>query len=139
MPNPLPAISRAWDTKPTATALPLVMIPTGIVALIFGDGASKAFNNFGGATLIRILGFALALGGVLVVTSITRNDALLEALGFAAASFGAIIYGVGVILGLHTQGLIAGLFALGTAVGFLGRIRLLMRAGRVATTNQGGS
>ena len=126
----LRSLGAAWDEKPTAVTLPIIMVSTGCTGLVLGDHASKAFSNFGGATLIRIMGFTMALGGVLVVTSIARSDTVLEAVGLVLAAFGAFIYGAGVILGLGTQGLIAGQLALGAAIGFLGRIRLLMRAGR---------
>lgn len=128
MPNPFLRLADAWDTKPTATTLPIGMISIGACALVLGDHASKAFDNFGGATLVRVLGFAMLVGGLIVVTGIVRADPSLEPIGLALATLGALIYGIGVIAGLHSQGLIAGQLALYAAVGFLGRIRLLVRA-----------
>jgi hypothetical protein len=117
----------AWLTHPVATTIPFGMIPIGVEALILGDHASKAFGNFGGATLVRVLGVALLLGGLIVVTGIVREDPALEPIGLTFVALGATIYGGGVIAGLGPQGLIAGQLALGIAVGFLGRILRLVR------------
>jgi hypothetical protein len=113
--------------RPTATALPLTLIAAGIVAVVLGSHASKAFDNLGGALLVRFLGVVLLLGGLVVVTGIIRSDPALEPIGLTLIAAGLAFYGVGVALGLGTQGLIAGLIAVGSAVGFLGRIRLLIR------------
>lgn len=124
-------LRAAWMTKPTAVTLPVVMIFTGLTALILGEASSKAFTNLGGATLIRVMGAAMLLGGSLIVAGIVRADPALEPMGLTLAALGASIYGAGVIIGLGVGGLIAGQLALGIAVGFLGRIWLLLRAGRL--------
>jgi hypothetical protein len=125
--NPLVRLWCAWIEEPTVTTLPLVMIPIGVEALILGGHASKAFDNLGGAFLVRGLGAALLVGGLVVVAGIIRRDPALEPIGLAIAAVGATLYGGGVMLGLGSQGLIAGQFALGVAIGFLGRIRKAIR------------
>jgi hypothetical protein len=125
--NPLVRLWCAWIEEPTVTTLPLVMIPIGVEALILGGHASKAFDNLGGALLVRGLGVALLVGGLVVVAGIIRRDPALEPIGLAIAAVGATLYGGGVMLGLGSQGLIAGQFAIGVAIGFLGRIRKAIR------------
>lgn len=125
--NPLVRLWCAWVEEPTVTTLPLVMIPIGVEALILGGHASKAFDNLGGSLLVRALGVALLVGGLVVVAGIIRRDPALEPIGLAIAAVGAILYGGGVMLGLGSQGLIAGQFAIGVAIGFLGRIRKAIR------------
>jgi hypothetical protein len=125
--GPLVRLWCAWIEEPTVTTLPLVMIPIGVEALILGGHASKAFDNLGGELLVRCLGAALLLGGLVVVAGIIRRDPALEPIGLAIATVGAVLYGGGVMLGLGSQGLIAGQFALGVAIGFLGRIRKAIR------------
>lgn len=117
----------AWLAHPVATTLQFLMIPIGLEAVILGDHASRAFGNFGGATLVRVLGVALLLGGLIVVTGILREDPALDPIGATFIALGTAIYGGGVIAGLGLQGLIAGQLALGIMVGFLGRILRLIR------------
>jgi hypothetical protein len=114
-------LHRVWRENPT-TVIALIMIPTGISAVILGDGVSKAFSNLGGATLIRCMGVAMLAGAALIITSITRDDALQEVLGLSLCALGAAIYGLGVILGLGTQGVVAGLGYLSITLAMLGRI-----------------
>jgi len=123
----------AWTDKPTAVTVPLVMIPIGVAALILGENVSKAFTNLGGGAAIRIVGAAMLLGGSLVAVGIVRNDAFTEAIGLALATFGAGWYGIGVILGLGVQGIVAGFGYLGIAVAFIGRILLLLRKSHITT------
>jgi hypothetical protein len=123
-------LRNAWCTKPLAVTLPVVMIPIGIVALILGDGVSRAFANVGGGPVIRVMGAAMLLGGILVVISILRDDATFEVMGLALGIFGTLIYGLGVILGLGAQGLVTGPENLGIAFAFMGRIALLLRRAR---------
>jgi hypothetical protein len=125
--SPLTRLWCAWVEEPTVTSLPLVMIPIGVEALVLGGHASKAFDNLGGALLVRVLGAALLVGGLVVAAGIIRRDPALEPIGLAIATVGSVLYGGGVILGLGSQGLIAGQFAIGMAIGFLGRIRKVIR------------
>lgn len=123
-------LRTAWVTKPTAVTVPLAMIPIGVAALILGEDASRAFANIGGGTVIRFMGAVMLAGGISVLAAILRDDALYELVGLVLAALGAAIYGIGVILGLGTHGVIAGGGFLAMAIAFLGRIRLLMRAAR---------
>lgn len=118
----------AWRAKPTAVTIPIAMVPIGVIALVLGEDASRAFTNIGGEIVIRSLGAAMALGGVSVAFGILRNDVVYEGVGLTLCSLGALLYGTGVILGLGEQGLIAGLGYLAFATGFLGRVWLLQKA-----------
>jgi hypothetical protein len=128
--NPGRLLWAAWRQQPTAVTLPLGMILIGLLAVVLGENASRAFTELGGSTMIRVMGLAMLTGGLLVVTSIILDDATFEVMGLALGVFGTIVYGVGVILGLGTQGLITGPENIGIAVAFLGRIALLLRRAR---------
>lgn len=125
----------AWREQPTAVTLPLGMTIIGIAAIILGDNASRAFTELGGGSMIRVMGAAMLVGGILVTTGIIRSDYLLEVIGLALAAFGATVYGIGVILGLGTQGLVTGPENLLIAVAFFGRIALISRRARGATSS----
>lgn len=125
-------IYHAWREQPTAVTLPLGMILIGLNAVILGDHASRAFTELGGGAMIRVMGAAMLVGGLLVAISIIRSDYLLEVIGLALAAFGATVYGLGVILGLGIQGLVTGPENLLIALAFFGRIALISRRGREA-------
>ena len=124
----------AWRTQPTAVTLPLGMILIGLLAVILGENVSRAFTELGGAAMIRVMGLAMLTGGLLVAVSIIRSDYLLEVIGLALAAFGAIVYGVGVVMGLGTQGLVTGPENILIALAFFGRIALISRRARNAAT-----
>jgi hypothetical protein len=128
-------LRQAWATKPTAVTLPLGMIPIGLLAVVLGENASRAFTELGGSTMIRVMGLAMLTGGLLVAVSIIRSDYLLEVMGLALAAFGALIYGSGVVLGLGTQGLVTGPENILIAVAFFGRIALISRRARAAASS----
>ena len=127
----LHAVATAWDTRPTIVTIPLGLIPLGLAAIVLGENASRAFTNLGGGTLVRVLGLAMVIGGLLFAVSIALDDAMYEAIGLSVTTLGVSIYGCGVILGLGTQGLLAGGGYVLIAVGFLGRIRFLLRRARL--------
>lgn len=120
------ALYNVWRSKPTATTLPIGMIVTGVLAIILGEHSSKAFANLGGATLVRVMGTCLVLGGLAVVAGILREDPALEPMGLLLGALGTAVYGCVAILGLGSQGLITGIDHLLIAIGFLGRIALLL-------------
>lgn len=122
----------AWKDAPTAVTLPLGMILIGLLAVILGENASRAFTELGGSSMIRVMGLAMFTGGLLVTVSIIRNDYLLEVIGLALAAFGAAIYGIGVILGLGLNGLVTGPENILIALAFFGRIALISRRARGA-------
>jgi len=125
----------AWREQPTAVTLPLGMTLIGLAAIILGDNASRAFTELGGGAMIRVMGAAMLVGGLLVATSIVRNDYLLEVIGLALAAFGATVYGIGVILGLGLNGLVTGPENILIAVAFFGRIALISRRARAQASS----
>ncbi|MGH3985756.1 MAG: hypothetical protein ACRDTZ_00355 [Pseudonocardiaceae bacterium] len=125
------AVAVAWNTRPTIVTIPLGLIPLGIAAIIIGENASRAFTNLGGGTLVRVLGLAMVVGGVLFAVSVALDDAMYEAMGLSVTTLGVSIYGCGVVFGLGEQGMLAGGGYVLIAIGFLGRIRLLLARARV--------
>ncbi|MGQ0774537.1 MAG: hypothetical protein ACT4NY_08990 [Pseudonocardiales bacterium] len=119
---------RAWENTQTAITTPLILIPVGIVALIFGEGVSRAFTDLGGGVVIRIMGTAMVVGGCLVLQSILTGNVLNEVTGLTLTALGTAIYGGGVILGLGLHGIVAGMGYLGLTLTLLGRVFLIMRA-----------
>jgi hypothetical protein len=124
----------AWEATQTAITIPLVLLPAGVIALILGENASRAFLNIGGDLVIRILGALMVIGGLLVLTGTLRGNALVEVLGLSVAALGAAMYGGGVIIGLGTFGLLAGIGYFGITLALLGRVFLILKAARVADT-----
>jgi hypothetical protein len=125
----------AWRQQPTAVTLPLGMTLIGLLAVILGENASRAFVELGGSAMIRVMGLAMLAGGLLVAVSIIRSDYLLEVIGLALAAFGAVVYGVGVILGLGFNGLVTGPENILIALAFFGRIALISRRARAAASS----
>lgn len=123
-------IYGAWKRARTPVVLPIALTAVGIVSLILGEHASKAFTNLGGTGVIRIMGVFMIVGGVLIVSSIVKASYLREVVGLAFASLGAAIYGSGVILGLHGQGLVSGIGYTGITLTLLGRIFFLLQEAR---------
>lgn len=114
-------LRRLWASlrNNPSTIMPLVMILTGLEAMILGDHVSRAFTDLGGGPVIRILGIAMFTGGVIVLTGIMRADPVLEPIGLSLSAVGCVLYGAGVIAGLGLNGVIAGQLALGIATFFV--------------------
>lgn len=125
----------AWREQPTAVTLPLGMTVIGLAAIVLGETASRAFVELGGSAMIRVMGAAMLVGGLLVAVSIICSDYLLEVIGLALAAFGATVYGTGVILGLGLNGLVTGPENLLIALAFFGRIALISRRARAVASS----
>ncbi len=121
----------ALKNSKTPVVLPLALTGVGIVALVLGEGASKAFSNLGGSTIIRVMGVALVVGGCLIVSSLVKYNGLREVTGLALSAFGAATYGGGVVLGLHAQGLVSGIGYAGITVTLLARLVFVVQAARI--------
>jgi hypothetical protein len=125
------ALFVEWQIRPMATSMTIASVVTGICALVLGPHASRAFTIIVGgrhgvdALIARGMGAFLAIGGLLVVAGVVRYGSFIELLGLGCMSAGAFIYGVGVLIGLGINGLIAGLFALGLSLGAALRVVLL--------------
>jgi hypothetical protein len=128
--NTIARLYQAWRKAQTPVILPLALTTVGIVALILGEGASKAFADLGGSTVIRVMGVFMIIGGVLIVSSILNANYPREVLGLSLAALGAAIYGGGVVLGLHSQGLVSGIGYAGITLTLLGRIYFLLEEAR---------
>lgn len=121
---------RAWAKTQTPVILPLALIAVGVVSLVLGEGASKSFSNLGGALVIRIMGAFMVVGGGLIISSILKSNYTREVLGLTLAALGAAIYGGGVVLGLHSQGLVSGIGYTGITLTLLGRVYFLLQEAR---------
>lgn len=121
--------------RPMATAMTSAATFVGVCALILGEGASRAFTIIGGgphggALIIHVMGALMAGGGVLTLVGVLRPLAIAELLGLGLVSAGALIYGAGVLIGLGTNGLVAGGLSLGLSVGAALRVVLLAAEAR---------
>jgi hypothetical protein len=123
-----------WKNTQTPVILSAALLAVGIVALILGDGASKSFANLGGAVVIRIMGALLVIGGSLTLSSLVKASAMREVCGLVFLALGAAIYGGGVMLGLHNQGLISSIGYAGITITLLDRIADLVRATKQPTS-----
>jgi hypothetical protein len=111
---------------PTIAAVPVVMLPVGIITLVMGAGASRAFTLMpGGGMYGHLVGFLLAAGSILNLTGMLRSLHLVEAIGAGLVSAGAFLYAFGVVLGLGWNGIIAGGGFLAIAIGGAGRVAVL--------------
>jgi len=116
----------------TPVVLPATLVVVGGCALVLGSGVSKAFTTLGGNVTPRIMGVLLVVGGLLTVSSIVRASPLREVLGLTLAVFGAAIYAAAVIIGLGTQGLVAGVGYTGITLTLLSRVFFVVHMARVA-------
>lgn len=121
-------IYQAWRAAQTPVVLSLSLAAVGIVTLVLGDGASRAFADIGGATILRIMGGILIIGSGLVMSSIISNSSLREVLGLSFLALGAAIYGGGAIIGLHSQGLVSGIGYAGIALTLLSRVFFVLHS-----------
>jgi hypothetical protein len=115
--------------RPAATSLGLGSIYLGACALILGAESSKAFTiiaGHGGGTLIaRVMGAVLLAGGLLATLGVIQRHTLVVLIGDALISVGSLIYGAGVLIGLHKGGLLASGFAFIACMGMALRVLLL--------------
>jgi hypothetical protein len=121
-------IYQAWRRARTPVVLPIVLIIVGTVAIVLGEGASKAFAAIGGAVILRIMGGTLVVGGALVVSSIVANSLLREVMGLVFLALGTSIYSGGAILGLGSQGLVSGVGYAGITLTLLSRVVFILHS-----------
>jgi hypothetical protein len=107
--------------------LTIALFIVGVLALALGSGASKAFSDLGGSTILRVMGGLLVAGAVLVTSSVISSNALREVLGLVLMALGSSIYSGGALLGLGSQGLISGIGYAGIAVTLLSRVLFILR------------
>lgn len=108
---------------PFTLAFGLILPLPGVLAIIYGDGVSRALSNLVADDLSRGMGAALLTGAVLVLFGVLRREPLVEVSGLIFLSMGCAIYGLGVMLGLGLAGMVAGPGFLAIALGTVFRIR----------------
>lgn len=120
-------LQAAWTMHPYSVTLAAVLAPVGLLAVVKGDEVSRALSDLGAGVVSRVMGALLLAGGVLVLTSVFRRGAVLEAAGLTLLATGCGIYGAGVILGLGWGGMVAGPIALAVAAASARRVQILLR------------
>jgi hypothetical protein len=133
MPVPVETtVHRLWREvrrRPVAATLGVGAIYLGLIGLILGAEASKAFTIIagagGGPWVARIMGAILLAGGVTASVGVIRFSTMMTLAGDALISVGSLIYGGGVLIGLHKAGLMASGFAFIAAIGMALRVRML--------------
>jgi hypothetical protein len=124
-------LHQVWVDRQAGFSIPIVLIPVSILSVILGEEVSKAFTNVGGGTIVRILGIAMGVGGVVTLMGIWRNDALYEIIGLVLTALGCAIYVVGALLGLGMLGLLAAAGHLCVILTLMGRVYQILIASRV--------
>lgn len=117
-------------TRSMATSMTLAATIIGFGALILGDTVSRAFTIIGGSLLARLMGLLLASGGIITFVGIARHHTLTGLIGLVLVSTGSLIYGAGVIIGLHINGFAAGTLSLGLCLGSALRVITLASVAR---------
>jgi hypothetical protein len=126
-----PCWPHMWIDRQAGLVIPLILTPVGLVSLILGDNVSKAFANVGGDSIVRILGAAMVVGGIIALWGVWRNDPLFEVIGLLFIASGCSIYVVGDLLGLHLLGLLAAAGHLCVILTLVGRVYQINTASRV--------
>jgi hypothetical protein len=125
----LAAVVAQSRATPFAANLSLVSIPIGLVALLLGPSVSSAFTLvYHRPELIYVWGIVLLLGGANVAHGIIARVPSRERGGLYVLAVAWGFYGVSVLIGLRTGGLVAGPLALTLALSALQRARIIVVA-----------
>jgi hypothetical protein len=112
-----------WLTRTqTLFILPSTLFLAGLSALVFGRNAAKSFEYVGGDLTIRALGAELVISAAVIIYGFITHDAVWEAFGSLAVALGALFYGLAIMIGLGTQGLVSGIGYIGISVVMLSRV-----------------
>lgn len=117
--------------RPFTLAIAYVFPVPGVLAIIYGDAASRALETIAAGILSRIIGAALLGSSVFLLLGIAKGKSLWEAIGLGLAATGCALYGLGVLLGLALGGAIAGPISLAVALGSVWRMVSLTVAARM--------
>jgi hypothetical protein len=124
-----------WLTRTqTLYILPSTLFLAGLSALVFGHRAAKSFDYVGGDITIRVLGAELVISTVAIFYSFIVHDAVCETFGSLAAAVGAAFYGLALIIGLGTQGLVSGIGYCGISVVMFSRLLFMVHHSRSRQT-----
>lgn len=122
---------RQWEISQALIILPIIVVLAGAAGLVLGSGAARSLGNLGGSGAVRVIAFFLFAGGLTILVGMMRHHFISIALGSAAATFGAALYGLGTIFGFGTGGIMSGLFAIGIALVFFERVLFALNRARV--------
>lgn len=124
---------EARSRHPYTLAFGLLLPIPGILALIYGDGVSRALSIIVADDISRGMGAALLIGSVLVLFGTLRREPIVEVSGLVFLVMGCSIYGLGVLLGLGLAGMVAGPGFLAIALGTAFRVMNFTAATRTAS------
>lgn len=119
-------------SQPYTLAFGLILPIPGSLAVIYGDGVSRALSIIAADDVSRGMGASLLVGAILVLFGALRREPLVEVSGLVFIAMGCAVYSIGVILGLGLAGMVAGPGFLAIALGTVFRIRNFTEATRVA-------
>lgn len=122
--------------RPFTLAMAVVFPVPGVLAIVYGDAASRALEIIAAGVLSRIIGLALLGSSIALLIGIARGRSFWETIGLGLAATGCALYGLGVILGLALGGMIAGPISLVVALGALWRMMSLTIAARMVTDTE---
>lgn len=125
--SPRELLANAWEARPYSIAIAVVLIPVGATAIIVGAEVSQALSNITAPYVTRVMGVCFLTGSIMTLVGFARRGATIEALGLAVTALGTGIYGIGVLLGLGLQGIVAGGGYLAITVAALRRVQILLQ------------
>lgn len=117
-----------WLTRTqTLFILPSTLLLAGLSALVFGRHAAKSFDYVGGDLTIRALGAELVVSAAVILYGFVTHDAICETFGSLGTALGAMFYGLAIMIGLGTQGLVSGIGYIGISVVMMSRVLFMVR------------
>lgn len=121
------ALVKRSNGRPFATNLSLISVPIGLLAMFIGTAISAGFTHVWGnvAWPIYTWGVVLLLGGYNVATGLLSGRPARERAGLFVLSVAYAFYGVCVMVGLGSRGMVTGPVFCVLAVSCLQRARSL--------------
>lgn len=128
----LAAVRAHGRGYPFATNLSLISIPVGVLAVVIGPDISRGFVQVFGDRPETIYGWGavLLLGGMNVALGIGQRKPSRERAGLYVLALAYSFYGVCVIIGLGTGGLVTGPVFLILAASCVQRAHIILVAAR---------
>jgi hypothetical protein len=118
--------------EPFAVNLSMVSVPVGLLSVVVGPEVSRAYTIvYHTPELIYVWGVFLLLGGLNVAYGIVRGIPSLERAGQYVLAVAWAFYGVSVVVGLGSGGMVAGPLALAVALSCLQRAAFIGAAAKV--------
>lgn len=125
----LRTLTSRSNGRPFATNLSLVSVPIGLLAIVIGTAISAGFTHVWGSVAwpIYAWGVVLLLGGFNVAAGLLTARPARERAGLFVLAMAYAFYGVCVMLGLGSRGMVTGPVFCVLAVSCVQRARSLRR------------